>query len=227
MAKLEEWQATLEQWLAQLRQGDPDDTLTGQVAWQMKNNGGNGIHRLLDDLAPEDDEVQVETWLQASLQDDASTSPPYPTLALAFLPAANDWVYQVKTALDQGTLWIYDQVGALCFGFSQMIESTQAPAWTTKSLANNQPIFRYELHPSIELTWEVEVTSFSASEETLRIEVAILKSDEPNIDLADVAVTVVIGDVSLTAGTDAGGVVEFDGIPKAKSAEILVRVAVN
>ena len=226
MAKLQEHQATLELWFAHLQQGEPDAILTEQAVKLMAQQGGNRLYRLFDDLFVENDEAQVDAWLQASLVDSTSPASDYPTWNLSFLPPVDDWVQQAKTALEQGALWIYDQVGALCFGFARLIEPTPTPAWVTKSPTADQPSFRYELHQSADLPWEVEVTGFPDGAETVRIEVAILKPDDPTANLANVNITLQIGHLTLQAETDSGGVAEFTPVPVAAISEIWVRIAV-
>lgn len=222
MAKPEEYQATLEEWFAQLQTGEPDPALTHKAAQQMAHTGRERLRSLYDDLGLGEDAQQVDEWLQSTWRD----APPTVASAfpVAFLQTTPAWVHSLKVAISQGQQWIYDSLGALCLAVTQATAAPM-PIWGVKSLPGSHPIFRYELHPTDDLAWEVEVTGFSLTPEAVRVEVAILKPDDLDAALANVAVTLVVGDLQMDAVTDSGGVAEFAPVPQAKLGELFVRIA--
>jgi hypothetical protein len=213
-------QAILNEWWRQLTQGQPTSALTHQVAQYLQQHGLADLDSLNLEatLASED---EVEAWIEASFAEDISAGIDYPQPDLSFLAVSKDWIRLLQTALQHGANWVHDALGALCFSFS----TSPAFATATKSARTNAQIFRYELPSTADQPWEIEVAGFTQDEETFRLEVAIFKPDDPDVDLADVPITVVLGEQAFTHKSDQGGVAQFFDLPKDILDQILVRVA--
>ena len=226
MTDLDTYQTTLEQWLLQLEQGKPAPQLTYAAAVQLARQGNPGSQQLLqaietisaDDLAAD----AIDTWLEFSQIDESITSAKQP-FHLSILQTLQ-WTRQVEAGIEQGRNWLQDSLGALCFGFSAiLVPSTFAPA--TKSARSNAQLFRYEVARGEDQPWEVEVAGFVQDEAHFRLEVALLKPEEPQANLANVPITVVAGEVVVTQNSDLAGVALFSDLPIAEIDQILVRVA--
>lgn len=231
MTDSDHYRAVLEQWLQQVWLGDPDPMVTQAAAIELARYGTSSNEQLLQAIEAIDpatiEAEALEAWLESSLREESITEVSNITanqfFDLSFLQTMR-WTKQVETGIQQGQTWLRDTLGALCFGFTA-IQAPYAFVPATKSASTNAQLFRYEL-PQVEgQPWEVEVAGFTQDEDNFRLEVALLKPDEPEADLSAVPITIVLGELIVTRDSDLEGVVLFSDLPKAALDQILVRIA--
>jgi hypothetical protein len=213
----------LSEWWADLQQGRAGGANRRKVAEYLHHHGFANLEQSLIDSAKVDERT-LETWLGESFAPDAPVITVYPQPDLSFLDRQPAWITLLRAAFQQGRTWLHDSGGALCFAVSISFSGPSFAA-ATKSTHPAQQLFRYELPQQPGQLWEIEVAGFAQDEATFRLEIALLKPDEPNAELAGVPVSVVVGEETITQTSDLGGVVLFADLPKANFDQILIRIA--
>ncbi|MFQ5340106.1 MAG: hypothetical protein ACE5F6_01020 [Anaerolineae bacterium] len=176
--------------------------------------------------------AQVYEWVVESLADAVPVSETYPAFDLPF-EAQPSWSEDVvQRAVEQGRQWVQDAVGAVYVLFGPGLQATSrvhrggqpAVAWATKSAEPGTLLYQAALGEEAAPGWEIEVSAFAGDEKTSQIEVAVYQPGIPDAELAGVPVALRYEEVTETAETDAGGVVEFAGLPTAKLDQVVVRI---
>ena len=227
------YQEILDTWLSALKQGLPDAELTQKVASLVAQHGDSALTDLLSELDLKQIQPTLQTWLEEPTTD-LPVDSIVPYLDFSFLASSaeppstvqltNDWVQRMQDAVQVGIQWTTDGLGALCLGLNLQEGAAPQVAWSTKTQHESQLLFHYGLEQSKELEWIVEVSAFTESAETYRVEVALLKLDALDADLTDISVILVAGDAEAVEQSDESGIAEFSGLPLDGLGTVLIRI---
>lgn len=231
----------LEEWLLQSQLGAPTPQITKSVATRLATHRSARLEQLLAAIVDQTEDETVDEWLQAWLADEISPLDTLPVFNFSFLdptepPVAESHQPGLGEMVRAGVQKVEEQIDRLTIHFSQIPQIMAGPQgllgvrgkhdgiWGAEEAGGK--IFQFSL-PEERGIWGGEVSAFAENDQTCRVEIAVYRIDKPASSLANVAIVSQYDDVSEELYTDAGGVVEFTGIPRNKLAEITVHIGAD
>lgn len=169
--------------------------------------------------------TQVSELVQESHADAVPVAESYPDFDLSMIQEMTWPKGLVQDALEQGRRRVHDTAGALYLLLGPDVTAQQTVAWATKSAQAGTLLHQITLSDAPATDWEVEVLVFADDDDFCRIEVALYHAGATDTELADIPITLRYHETLETQITDAGGVVEFAGIPISTLDEMVIRVA--
>ena len=185
---------------------------------------------LFADLTQQDNPLEIDAWIDESLQDEAHFASPMINENLSSISMHSQWVTALKSALETGRNWLVDPLGGICFQI--VLAAPASLSWNTKSDENSNTLFHFELAirdepENNDIAWEIEVTGYVDNDQNMSLELSLIQPDQPTAALEEIPITILYREDIFTTNTDPWGIARFVGIPRMEQGEFLIRLGVE